>query len=82
MKTLRGHVSGCLSVTFSKDGRKLFSSGRDKLIRVWGVDEGNHKGWTPEQGYEPMIQMTTVQKKVHNYFLKPLIVKAVPNDRY
>ena len=81
MKTLRGHVSGCLSVTFSKNARKLFSSGRDRVVRVWGVDEGNNKGWTPEQGYEPMIQMTKLEKKAHNILLKPLIVKAVPNDR-
>ena len=81
MKTLRGHVSGCLSVTFSKNARKLFSSGRDRVVRVWGVDEGNHKCWTPEQGYEPMIQMTKLEKKARNVLLKPLIVKAVPNDR-
>ena len=78
---MRGHTSGCLSVSLSKDGRKLFSSGRDKIIRVWGVDEGNHKGWSPEQGYGPMIQMTTVQKKVHDKALKPLLLLSLPNDR-
>jgi len=82
VKTLRGHTSGCLSLTFSRDGRKLFTSGRDKVIRVWGVDEGAHKGWTPEQGYEPMIQMTTVTKKVHDKALKPQVLVSCPNDRY
>ena len=82
VKTLRGHTSGCLSLCFSKDGKRLYSSGRDRLIRVWGVDENVHKGWSPEVGYEPMIQMTTIIKKVHDKNLKPLILRALPNDRY
>jgi WD40 repeat protein len=80
--TLRGHTSGCLCLTISKDGKKLFSGGRDKVIRVWGVDEVAHKGWTPEQGYEPMIQMNTVTKRVKDRLLKPLLLLAVPNDRF
>ena len=83
VKTLRGHTSGCLSLAFSIDGRQLFSSGRDKIVRVWGVaTAGEHKNWTPEQGYEPMIQMSTVIKKVHDKILKPVVLEVVPNGRY
>ena len=53
-----------------------------KVIRVWGVDEVAHKGWTPEQGYEPMIQMNTVTKREKDRLLKPLLLLAVPNDRF
>jgi WD40 repeat protein len=81
VKTLRGHTSGCLSIALSLDGRQLFSSGRDRVIRVWGVDESAHKGWTPEQGYDPMIEMTTVVKRVHDRHLKPVLLRTVPNDR-
>ena len=37
VKTLRGHTAGCLAVAITQDGRKVFSSGRDKFVRVWTV---------------------------------------------
>ncbi|MBW3543083.1 MAG: protein kinase [Planctomycetes bacterium] len=38
--TLRGHESSISSVVFSRDGRWLASSGSDRIVRVWDLNEG------------------------------------------
>ena len=41
--TLKGHVKGVLSVSFSADGKTLASGGRDSTICLWDVDSGSYK---------------------------------------
>lgn len=40
LKTLSGHEGEVLSVVFSRDGRTLISTGRDRTIRRWDVETG------------------------------------------
>jgi WD40 repeat protein len=35
-----GHLNGATDLVFHPDGKHLFSSGRDTLVRVWRVDDG------------------------------------------
>ena len=41
--TLKGHVKGVLSVSFSADGKTLASGGADSTICLWDVDSGLYK---------------------------------------
>ncbi len=41
--TLKGHVNGVLSVSFSADGKTLASGGTDRTICLWDVDSGTYK---------------------------------------
>jgi uncharacterized caspase-like protein len=52
LKTLKSHVGGVGSVTFSPDGRRLASGSHDKMTLLWDVSTGNledafvgHAGW-------------------------------------
>src|SRR5262249_1216040 len=36
----RGHVRGCVAASFSRDGRRLATCGRDRTVRVWPLDGG------------------------------------------
>ena len=38
LRTLQGHSNTALTVTFSRDGRLLFSAGKDGTIIVWGIE--------------------------------------------
>jgi WD40 repeat protein len=35
-----GHLNGATDIVFHPDGKHLFSSGRDTVVRVWRVDDG------------------------------------------
>jgi WD40 repeat protein len=37
--TLRGHAEATLALAFSPDGRHLATSSRDRIVRVWDVDD-------------------------------------------
>ena len=41
--TLKGHVKGVLSVSFSADGKTLASGGADSTICLWDVDSSTHE---------------------------------------
>jgi len=49
-RTLKGHQSSVMAVTFSPDGRTLASSSRDKTIRLWDVRTGELKRTLSEHG--------------------------------
>jgi hypothetical protein len=41
-------------VAITPSGNKVFSSGRDKTIRVWGMVDEESSGWNPGHGYAKM----------------------------
>lgn len=81
-KTLRGHTAGILACAFSKNGTRIFSGSRDKTIRVWGVDDTVHKGWTPQAGYAPMQQLTSLKRKAAYPGAKATVIAASPSDMH
>ncbi len=38
-KVLKGHSAPCKSVSFNTDGSLLVSSGDDKLVKMWDVEQ-------------------------------------------
>jgi WD40 repeat protein len=40
LRTLQGHGSEVMCVTYSPDGRRIASGGRDRTIRIWDVADG------------------------------------------
>lgn len=49
--TLKGHVKGVLSVSFSADGKTLASAGTDSTICLWHVDSGTYKTTLTDHRY-------------------------------
>lgn len=42
LQTLHGHTNSVFSVCFSEDGRRLYSGGRDAVLRVWDIPFEKH----------------------------------------
>jgi len=60
LMNLRGHKSIIYSVSFSPDGKRIISCGRDQTIRVWDVESGDevmilrgHKGSVTDVSFSP-----------------------------
>lgn len=41
LRTLAGHEGGVYGVCFSKDGKRVFTAGRDRTVRAWETATGN-----------------------------------------
>lgn len=54
-QTLAGHNGGVPSLVFSHDGRRLASCGKDRMVRLWDVDQG-----TPVARYEQPAAVQTL----------------------
>ncbi|MDR1054227.1 MAG: WD40 repeat domain-containing protein, partial [Planctomycetaceae bacterium] len=44
LTTLKGHTSAITDLTFSRDGKRLASSGEDRLFINWNMDTGQSEG--------------------------------------
>ncbi len=60
MKVLRGHTDEIFAIAFHPTERRLASSGRDRLIRIWDLDCGKvmtslkgHKSYVWSLAYSP-----------------------------
>lgn len=63
VKTLKGHEGPVRSLSFTPDGRRLFSGGLDGIIRAWSMDQTHHAaapevirphhGWIPRVAVSP-----------------------------
>jgi WD40 repeat protein len=40
LRRLRGHTNWVWGVTFSADGRRVFSSGSDGTVKIWEAETG------------------------------------------
>ena len=40
MRTLTGHSGIVFSVAFSRDGNRVVSGSRDKLVKIWDTETG------------------------------------------
>ena len=57
---MSGHVEGVFTLTFSSDGKSIFSGSSDRTVRKWDVDGGKevavyegHPGWVCGVGVLP-----------------------------
>ena len=41
-ETTPGHLDGATDLAFHPDGKHIFSSGRDTLVKIWRVEDGKH----------------------------------------
>jgi WD40 repeat protein len=41
-ETSPGHLDGATDLAFHPDGKHIFSSGRDTLVKIWRLDDGKH----------------------------------------
>ena len=41
-ETSPGHLDGATDLAFHPDGKHLFSSGRDTLVKIWRLEDGKH----------------------------------------
>ena len=41
-ETTPGHLDGATDLAFHPDGKHIFSSGRDTLVKIWRLEDGKH----------------------------------------
>jgi WD40 repeat protein len=41
-ETAPGHLDGATDLAFHPDGKHIFSSGRDTLVKIWRLEDGKH----------------------------------------
>lgn len=55
--TLKGHTDNVLAIATTPDGRKLISSGKDRVTKVWDIETGNVSHTLPLPAFVYQLQV-------------------------